>query len=405
MAPCFATHVLRWAFVLTLALPLIVAGRAADAAEWYARSGLSQALEYDDNIGLSASERQRTSGFSETSTLDLNLGGRSPTMQIDLGSKFNFTRFPTESRLNSNDQFLTLAGAYTGQRATLGLSGRYVRDTTRTSDLDGTGLFILQNTRRQLTSVTPELAYKLTERDEVRMSGGYTDITYPSGNIRDYSETSGRFGWTHALSPRTQLLASASVLRVNSNSRGSQNSYIFGLLAGARHIFSPQFEATLVAGPSLARTDFVANVGGTRTAERGTALGYLLDSDLTYTVKERLSVKAGVSRTVTPDTTTGAVEEVTAFRLSSSYTLYPNVFADAGILYLVQQDVGQAQESVRRDYVALEPGVRWRFFENWEMALRYRFEYQTYGQANTEARANTVMASVSYRLPPLSMSR
>lgn len=395
-------HCLR---TLVLSLALAITATGARAAEWYARSGLSQAVEYDDNIGLTADKRQRTSAFSETTTLDLNLGGRSPTMQIDLGSKFNFTRFPTEDQLDSNDQFLTLSTAYTGQRATLRLSGRYVRDTTRTSDLDGTGLFILQNTRRQLWGVTPEFAYKLTPRDEVRVSGGYTDVSYPSGNIRDYSQISTRLGWTRALTPRTQLLADASVLRVNSNSSGSQNSYIFGLLAGARHIFTPQLEATLVAGPSLARTDFVANLDGTRSDERRTALGYILDSDLTYTVKERLSAKAGVSRTVTPGTTTGTVEEATSFRVSASYTLRPSVFADAAILYLLQEDIGQAQRSSRRDYVAIEPGLRWRFLEDWELALKYRFEYQAFDQSGTDARSNAVMMSVAYRLPPWTMSR
>lgn len=377
----------------------------AHAAEWYVRSGLSQAVDYDDNIGLSARKRQRTSAFSETSTIDLNLGGRSPTMQIDLASKFNFTQFPTEGRLNSNDQFLTLTSGYTGERVSFLLKGRYIRDTTRTSDIDGSGLFILQNTRRQLMEVAPEFAYRLTPLDQIKVSAGYTDITYPSGNLRDYSQTSGRLGWVRALSPRTEMLANASALRVNSNSKGAQNSYIFGLLAGVHHVFSPQTEATLVAGPSLAQTDFVANANGTHAAERRTALGYILDANLAYTPTERWSFTGGVSRTVTPSTTTGVVEEVTSFHVASTYTVYPRVFADADILYLLQEDVGQANLSARRDYVAFEPGIRWQFAEDWELGLKYRFEYQTFDQGNTAARSNAVMMSVSYRLPPWTMSR
>lgn len=390
---------------MALALAVAAASPPALAAEWYARNSLSQTVEYDDNIGLSTRKQQRTSAFSETSTIDLNVGGGSPTTQLDLAAKLNFTQFPTEDRLSSNDQYVTLTAGRTGERASLVVKGRYIRDTTRTSDIDGSGLFLLQNTRRQLVGVTPEFAYKVTARDQLKLSAGYTDITYPSGNIRDYSQTSGRVGWSHALSQRTQLLADASVLRVNSNSRGAQNSYIFGLLTGVRHVFSPQLQATLVAGPSLARTDFVANLDGTRVAERRTAWGYILDADVGYTLKERLSISGGVSRTVTPSTTTGVVEEVTSFRLAATHTLYPNVFADAAVLYLMQEDVGQANVSGRRDYVAFEPGVRWRFLEDWELGLKYRFQYQTLDQGESDAKANAVMLSVSYRLPAWTMAR
>lgn len=388
-----------------MVLALAASATPAAAAEWYARNGLSQTVDYDDNIGLSTRKRQRTSAFSETTTVDLNLGGRSPTTQIDVASKLNFTRFPTEDRLDSNDQYLTASAGYTGERAAVALRGRFVRDTTRTSDVDGTGLFILQNTRRQLWSVGPEFAYRLTPRDQIKTSALYTDIGYPSGNIRDYTQTTGRVGWTRALSERTQFLADASISRINSNSRGAQNSYIFGLLAGLRHVFSPQLEATVVAGPSLARTDFRANVNGTQLPERRTELGYIMDASVSYVLKERLSLTGGVARTVTPSTTTGAIEEATSFRMAANYTLYPNVFADAAILYLLQEDVGQAPVSSRRDYVAVEPGLRWRFAPDWELALKYRFQYQAFDKGETEAKANGVMMSVSYRLPPWTMSR
>ncbi len=82
------------------------------------------------------------------SSIQAIAGARTPNLNILLDTRFNFTVFVNEDQLNSNDQFITLGSDYQYGRSRWGVQGDFVNDTTRTSDIDNTGLFILDNMRR-----------------------------------------------------------------------------------------------------------------------------------------------------------------------------------------------------------------------------------------------------------------
>lgn len=246
---------------------------SAEAAEWYLNSRARQDLSYDDNIGLRSANDEKIAAFGETSSIGATIGGRSPSFDIGLESLFNFTRFPSESSLNSNDQYLTLSSAYTGERLTADLDAQYIRDTTRTSDIEDSGLFILQNRRREVRRLAPKLAYQLTPVDEVSAEGDISDTYYPSGDIRNFEQWGGTGTWTRSTSERTQLLASLSGFKVNSNDSGSQNTTYYAAQVGFGHVLSEKLRVRLAAGPTLARVNFVFVSGGFRSTSSDTSLG------------------------------------------------------------------------------------------------------------------------------------
>jgi hypothetical protein len=375
----------------------------AAGGDWYARAALSQQVEYDDNIGLSARKRDRMSALGETSSIDATVGGRSATALLEVASRLNFTRFPSERQLNSNDQYITVSAGRQGQRSSVLLKGQLIRDTTRTSDLDDTGVFIQQNRRREVYRIGPEVSHQLTPVDQLIAGADYTNVHYPSGNLGDYRQFGGRIGWNRALSPRTQFVTNMSAFQLSSNSQGSQDSVNIGALLGFRHLFTDKLEATLLAGPSVSRTATTAAGDGFRQSQTDVSVGYLLDASLRYAAEKRLTLESGVSRTVSPSSSTGLLIEDTSFRNYARYELFPNVYADMVLSYSMRETVGQGVDTDRRDYVAVEPGLRWRFAEDWEMALGYRYRWQAFDRGREEADSSAVVFSLTYQRPPWSL--
>jgi hypothetical protein len=391
----------------SLLVAVVAMTSSAEAAEWYLNSRARQDLSYDDNIGLRSANDEKIAAFGETSSIGAAIGGRSPSVDIGLDTLFNFTRFPSESRLNSNDQYFTLGSAYTGERLTAQLKAQYIRDTTRTSDIEDSGLFILQNRRREVRRLAPRLAYQLTPVDEVSVDGDISDTYYPSGDIRNFEQWGGTGTWTKSIGERTQLLASLSGFKVNSNDSGSQNTTYYAAQVGFGHVLSEKLRVRLVAGPTLARVNIVSSSAGFRFASNDTTLGYGFDGTVDYRYHERLSLQGRMFRTVRPSSTTGVVLEETGFRASGRFALLQHVSLDLATLYLLREAVGETDPSGRRDFVSIEPALVWRLAEDWDLRLGYRYRWQRFDDADEDpdASSNAVLGALTYRLPPLSMSR
>ncbi|QNT70153.1 surface lipoprotein assembly modifier [Defluviicoccus vanus] len=209
----------------------------ARAAEWFQESELGQLFSYDSNIGLSdgGSGSKRISGTQSTSSIDLNSGVRAPAAKLSLNSLFTFNLFPGNSELDSNDQYFTLQGEKIRERWNAGLAARYVRDTSRTSDVTETGNFILQNKRRNFVSVAPSLGYGVTHLDQLSLTPFYSYSHYGTDLLPDVTTYGVAAGWAHDLNPRIKLTTTASATRASSR---TEDSTYYTVLFGATHEFS-----------------------------------------------------------------------------------------------------------------------------------------------------------------------
>jgi hypothetical protein len=388
----------------------LLAAADARAAEWYLESELGQLFSYEENIGLDEDDTEggQVSGFNSTSSIGLTAGGRTPVLDISLASLFNFTLFPTQSELNSNDQYITLTGTRQGERWTAALTGQFIRDTTRSSDVEDSGNFILANKRREFYSIGPELSYKLTSTHQVSFSAYYNYNHYDTREIPDSANIGGQAGWAHNLSPRTQATANVYASKINSNDtvEGNDNSKYYTLLVGANHQFLPNLKAGLAVGPNIAQTDVVETQDGTRRSESEVTPGYSFAADVTYALEERLSFLGNFSRALTQSTTTGTLNEDTRVGIAASYQLFPNLFFDLPLTYVHREPVGdeaEDEEDEARDYAAVEPTLRWRLAPDWDFRLGYGFQWQQ--RDDSSGFGNAVFAFLTYRLPRLAMSR
>lgn len=380
-----------------------LAGSRVEAVEWYTQSSLEQDFSYDDNIGLDTSGDQKRSEFGSTSTANLALGGRAPNMEVHLRSTFDYAAFPSDTSLNSDDQRVFLGASYFTERTVVGLEGGFVRDTTRTSDVDDTGRFILDNKRRELYQVGPTWTYQLTPRNSVNAFATYSTQSASTKDLDSFWQLNGGFGYSHRWSPRTVVEARASTLHFKTGAGGSRTTDSMNVQVGGSHDFSERWQASFFAGPSLTWTDdherFGPQQARQRTSNSGTSLSYALNGNVSYQVAERTALLVDVSRGVTTGTTTASSQETTAVGLSLNHQLLEMVAVDASARYSFQDSVGgsgdqNGGDSGKRDFLSFSPGVRWRLNEDLTLRCSYRFRWQRYDNTGDTANSNAVFGPV-----------
>lgn len=379
----------------------------ARAAEWYVDTGVRQDVEYDDNIGLSLTSDQVVSDTSFESSIVANAGVNTPNLNIRLDSLFNFSVFVNQDQLNSNDQYITLGTDYTYGRSVWGVQGDFVHDTSRTSDVDATGLFILDNKSRFVYRAGPTWSYQLSPRDTLDTSATYTTVNYPSGDLRDYDQVSGSVGYAHVLTPRTQVISALDAYYYDSNKFGSLDSQFVGLLLGGSHVLSKTLRLSALVGPRVVRQESRSSTAS--SSESSTDVGYIADASITYEPTERTFFEGQYTRTTEPNTTTGALLNKDEFRLYGRYNLLEKVAIDLTARYFMQDSPTNVSEDRSRQYVSFQPGVRWRLLKELSLNCFYRFRWQKYDQLKsengTQGDSNSVYARLSYDLPTLSTSR
>jgi len=389
------------AFFAATAMP------GARAAEWYISTGITQDVEYDDNIGLSLTEDQVVSDTSFESAIRADAGVRTPNLRLYLDSLFNFTVFANEDQLNSNDQYITLGSEYQYGRSLWGVQGDFVNDTSRTSDIDNTGLFILDNLRRQIFRAGPSWSYELGPRDTIDTSATYTTVNYPSGRLRDYDQVSGSLSYSHVLTPRTQLLGAVDAYYYDSNKFGSLDSQFVGVLLGGSHLLTETVSLSALVGPRVIGQQ-IRGPGAT-SSDSSTDVGYIADARITYQPSDRTFLEGQYTRTTEPNSSTGALLNKDEFRLYGRYNLLEKVAIDLTARYFMQDSPTNVSEDRSRQYVSLRPGVRWRLLEDLSLNCFYQFRWQKYDQLQsedgTQGDSNAVYAKLSYDLPTLSSSR
>ncbi len=401
------------ALALAAGVAFCVAGGVIDAraAEWFVSGEVRQDVEYDDNIGLDITSDEVVSDVGFTSSIVANAGASTPNLNIRLDTQFDFTVFPNEDQLNSNDQYVVVGSDYQYGRSLWGVEGQFVRDTSRTSDVNGTGEFLLDNKRREVFRLGPSWSYQLSPRNSLDTSATYTNVNYPNGTseagdgagLRDYEEYSGNVGFTHVWSPRTQLLASLGGSYYNSNKFGSLDNQVVGLAVGASHALTERIRVTATAGPYLAHQD--SRDADQSSSQSTTNVGYSADASIGYQAGERTFLEAQFTRSAEPNTSTGDLQDRNEIRLFGEHKILEKVAINLTSRYFVQDQISSDDSNATRQYASVQPGFSWRLIEDLSLNCYYRFRWQYLDDVDKSGDSNAVYARLIYDLPRLSTSR
>lgn len=146
---------------------------------------LISGTSYDDNLGLSS---QRSIGaFRYTLTPNLSLSRQDEVDNISIRGSLNIVRSSVSEDLilDREDPSFNANWAHQFNRGSFSLGGNYVKNSTRVSELDQTGL-VFRDGNSISKSVNTGLNYELSDRINTTLNLALNKQTYTDSNLADF---------------------------------------------------------------------------------------------------------------------------------------------------------------------------------------------------------------------------
>ncbi len=372
------------------------------AGQWYDEPTVSVRLGYDDNVRFT--EKNEESSFSQKLSAGTGLGYRTEVTDVKAKVRLDLIRYSQESDLDTDDQYLDLNAKHRSGLNLFGLDGKFIRDTSRTSELETTGR-VRKSKRRHSGFLTPSWLRTLDERNSLQLAYTYNKVIYDDSDqtgLLDYRSHAARGSLFHVLDELTQLSATLTYTHYKVRDTNSKaNDY--GIQVGASRAFSETLDASLAVG-GRATTSEARNEFGNRVSD--TNYGFLLNASLEKRF-ERTTLKGRALRELRPTGSGRLIDSRSVgvdlrHRLSERLTFFLDtvVFRNE-----TNNNSFNRDNDEQRTYLSVQPRLRWRLTRWWDIVGSYRYRYQKYDERSDSADSNAFFVYVTYNWPRESVAR
>lgn len=406
----------------TVLFVLACVGLARDvaAAEWALKGSLGQALQYNDNIALSTTDKAAVAGYLLTPSLEATR----KTAAIDLGvtAQGNIRRYD-DSSWDCDNYNLGSDNSYRTKRSVFSLTGGYSVSCSYTQQLKDTGLLVPSS---QATSyrIAPAWTWQWTPRDQLMLNTSYSKTSYsnsvssvdPStGLIFSDNETysvnlGGNHQWDKHLDLNGKLLFSN--VQYSGSSASTQN--LFGFQLGGNYKINRYWAVNASGGPMLVDSRQSSN-SVTSGQNDSLSVGSVANINLSYD-GQLSKFSTGYANSVSPSAIGQTLQSHSLFA-NYSYRLSRHVSFDLTGNYIHSESIGaQASNNLtgpfKRDYFTAAPSIVWVPAKNWEVRGSYVYRWQDYQQSSTlqnlnagTTDSNAITISLGYSWDGIRISR
>jgi len=371
----FPLHVIWSRLALAAALVSLTASGAA-AIEIKLTGQLDSTVEYNDNIFLS--NANKTSATSFAVNPQVTVSGENERNKVSLTGNGYIERFDGISNRDVNDYGVSFDDSYAAsERLTLGANASYSRESLLRAEIQDTGLIALQGHRTNITGGA-NIAYKLSDTDQISLSGGYSDQSYSSAALVDYSEYRASAAWQRQLSDRVSLTTSLSgAIEEPNSSLVPRTRYGEGTL-GLNYALSEVASIGAYAGANYVESSLPGS------GKVGVSAG--ANANLKY---EFTTLTASVSYGISPSGI-GQLARNTTATIGFSRQLDQHLFFDADADIRFNKPQSNVLFSYNRRYYDGSASLRWEFARYFGLAAYYQYSRQRLTGGGLWANANTV---------------
>ena len=373
------------------------------ATEYSLSARADAGVEADNNIRLAPNNEDAVTGYHFSPTLLARVADRDFEASADLD--LDFSRFD-DSTYDSDDQNLALRFVKQMRTAEYGISAVFKRDSTRTSELEDTGRFTQQATRKEQTTFTPYWTQQLNERNALRVDATLGDTEYESNNFSDSEFESASLTWLYQLTERTGLQLQLYGSSYETTSFRELESESLGVRAGFETALTERLQLNVLAGVSRVDTEYestfsigpLAIVSG--SDDRGTAT--FLDAELAYrSERSRWALEIGTDAMPSGD---GYLR--TNHRVGASWDYQLTDRIDTSI----RGQVGRSESlddqiEDERDYLSAEASLSYRLTPTWNITAKYRHREQDRDIVGDSAESDAVFFTLRYIPVDMTWSR
>lgn len=274
-------------------------GAPAFAGGWQHSISVPMTLESDSNPTFSPNSstniwRAKASpSYTLTGSFGVDEIAAGLSLQVERPSDKNIGQARQDPSIFMNWQRLTTTGG-------LGLATKYIEASTRDSELNETGLIVLDGTRKT-QSLSGNWRLNLSERSSLSANADFTNVAYSSGTLFGYRNTSVglsyNYSWSERIEPFVRITYSHYAPE-GSIAASSENSTLSG---GIRVKASENFNWTMQGGSN--RTSGSSNVTG---RQGSFALNYSGERDTLALEVSRSSSASGQGGFVQSDAIKGS---------------------------------------------------------------------------------------------------
>ncbi len=396
-------------FLIGLALPLSSFWfcHEGNAQEWKLDTSLSQQALYSDNLLMGIDREIET--FGAISTPSVRLQRLSPTLNLALNGRYEFSEYLNHSEFNSQDPFVGLSvGKILTERSSLAFRGSFSQDSSLKSEQqDETSKFIDKLVQSTTFDARPSWTYLLTPVDRVVLSGTYTDVSYDSTEKTDYQYFGSTLDYNHQLSDIDSVIANVSFFRYIPDRADDTPTDTVSVLGGYSYKPSDRLSITGLAGLAYSLKDTNGSGSGSSgddsNGDNDGGLGYRLKFNAQYKLDDRTSGRLALSHDSEPSSD-GDQTTRNRLTLGVNHKLTPLTSVSVSLDYVDNYDyagLGGRTENDNREsrYAAVKPAISWELTEDVSLLAEYRFRYKLYEDNGDSAMSNSVFLTLKYALP------
>jgi hypothetical protein len=392
-------------FLIGLALPLSSFWfcHEGNAQEWKLDTNLSQQVLYSDNLLLGVDREIET--FGAISTPSLRVQRLSPTLDLTLSGRYEFSEYLNHSEFNSQDPFIGInVGKILTERNSLAFKGSFSQDSTLKSELqDETSQFVDKLIQATTYDARPSWTYLLTPVDRVVLGGSYTNVSYDSAEKTDYQYFGSTVDYSHQLSDIDSVTANVSFFRYIPDRVDDAPTDTVSVLGGYSYKPSDRLSFSGMAGLAYSMRDSNDSGDSGSDSDNDGGLGFRLKVNASYKLDERTSGRVSISHDSEPSSegdqttrnrlTLGLNHKLTPLTTFSVNLDYVDNFDYAGMGARTEDDDRESR------YASVRPAIAWELTEDVSLVAEYRYRYKLYDDNGDSAMSNSVFLTLKYALP------
>lgn len=377
----------------------IVWSQLAHSAEWKVDANIAQALSYNDNVRMQ-NEAQGSMLYRITPVFNAFRATENSKLlaHVSYGTQI-YTDIP---ELDRDTQNYGVEGSYNTELFDYSLIFNYHVAPARNTAESDTGDFAT-NADKTTWSLSPTISYRLSEVDSLSLSGNYSESKYSSGNFADTENFSVNLAWQRQWTERYSGSVSISYSKfdsINIAIAQSTTSESFSLNISNQYLLTETWNIFATVGGRYTETQQTLNFGVFNSTINTGSEGFLFDIGTRYQ-GEALTSSLSLGRSLLPSGF-GRLNEQTRFSLEMGYKITERLSSGFSASYQTMDSVGGGTQN-SRDNITLSPFISWKLTPELSLVGSYRYRFQDSSSRGFSTDSNTVMLTLNYRWPGLSL--
>jgi len=368
------------------ALLLVTFPAASLAAGWVADFSFDADAAYDDNFLMSDTEQE---SWIYSVKPEVSLIYLTPVMTSELDAKLAVKRYSEFDQFDSEDPAFSWKNSYKRARSTWSMDFGYRESSQRDFAEEDTGQFD-SNTIVETVYVDPSVVFRVTEKDDLGISLGFTERDYDAGDFSDNENETVGLNWQHKVDEVLSTTANISVSKyqadrpnINTNETDYENitvGFIYQYseslnINGSTGYFQSDSRKRIISGPAVVIVD-------------SENTGLLLNLGMNYS-QEKTDWSLSLSRGLYPSSQ-GDVEERDSLGIGFEHRFTTRSSSGINVSWYNTNSVDNDRESIN-----ISPYYHYRLTE--KLTLQTSYVFRSFDrQLGGEVDSNRVKLGLRY---------